>query len=187
MKRARRVVFFGVSAIDQFLQTLAAREDGSHLHLLAADLDYSARLFQKSTIPATFFEAVRAYEDTPFGYHHPNADDAMRLCSRANAEDLGVRLPRQLISEIALLSFATLHPSRYHHPTRLPARTPSAPGTDLIASSDTLSPAAPGTFCISLGHSRTSASARGTYPSCACSSKSAACRSAQSMVDTSCL
>src|SRR5687767_3147007 len=88
MKGARRVVFFGVRAINQFLQTLAAGEDRPHFHLLAVDLDYSARLFKKRAIPASFFQAVRAYEDTCFDHHHPNSDNAMRLCSRANAEDL---------------------------------------------------------------------------------------------------
>src|SRR6266852_5156630 len=90
MPRSWRWEFLLISVVHGVLQTLAPREYCADGNLVTIDFDYSARLFKKSSVPASWFQTPRPHKDAPFDHHRPNADDAVGLRTGADAEDLAV-------------------------------------------------------------------------------------------------
>src|SRR5207253_9928943 len=88
LPRTRRWEFLGIGAVDGSFQTLAAGEHCPNWNLATVDLDHPTRLFEKCAVPASRLEAVRSHEHTALNHDSPDADDAVRLCTGANAEDL---------------------------------------------------------------------------------------------------
>src|SRR2546426_5423318 len=90
MKRPSRVIFLAISPVNRLLQALAASEDRTHGNLATIDHYHSARLFEKCAIPTTRLQTPRPHKDATFNDHRPDANDPVRLCACADAEDIPV-------------------------------------------------------------------------------------------------
>src|SRR5919197_3430761 len=83
---AGRVILLQVGPADGRLQALAPRVDGADGDLAAGGLDGAARLLEESAVPASRLQTPRAPDHAPFHHHGPDADEAVRLGARADAQ-----------------------------------------------------------------------------------------------------
>ena len=85
--RTGRRELLGICAVDQLLQTFAAREHRPHFKLFSVHLDDTARILAKSAPPAARLQAVRAHEHATLHDHGPDADDAVWFSAGPNAQN----------------------------------------------------------------------------------------------------
>src|SRR2546422_2581807 len=90
LEGSRGVVLLQVGPVDRVLQALAPRARRAYRNLSPGDLDDSAGLLQEGPVPASWFQAPGSNEHAAFHHHGPDADEAVRLGARPDAQDLPV-------------------------------------------------------------------------------------------------